>query len=306
MTAETAAQPDATALARIDRIAAAVDPYPEGDDAAVLGTAIARATGADLLLVAIEPDLPLVIPGVSWRRMRRETETMLGRTRESFAPDARRAIDTDLSIARGIRRVVAAEHRQLVACGSSRHGELGVVSLGRTTRQLLDHAPWSLAIAPRGLSARGELTIRRIGVGFDGGAEARAALSAAAGIAAGSGAELVIRGVVDDRIPALAWSGLWTGPIQQSWDEAMDAEVKDLTEEMDRASLSLPTPGNAEVRRGRPATLLRELSDDVDLLVIGSRRWGPMAHLLLGGTGESLVRGARCSLLIVPRPLGES
>jgi nucleotide-binding universal stress UspA family protein len=31
-----------------------------------------------------------------------------------------------------------------------------------------------------------------------------------------------------------------------------------------------------------------------------------MARLLLGGTGEALVHGAQCSLLIVPRPEAES
>jgi nucleotide-binding universal stress UspA family protein len=306
MTTEAAAVADTRAVAKLGRIAAAVDPYPEGDDAAVLGAAITRATEGDLMLVTIEPDLPLVIPGVNWRQMRRETETMLGRTRESFAPEARLTIDTDLSIPRGLRRVIAAEHRQLVACGSSRHGEPGVVSLGKTTRQLVGHAPCALAIAPRGLSERGELTIRRIGVGFDGSAEGRAAISAAAGVAASSGAELVIRGIVDDRIPALAWSGLWTSAIQESWDGAMDDEAKDLTEALARATSQLPTPVDAQVHRGRAATSLRELSDDVDLLAIGSRHWGPVAHVLLGGIGESLVRGARCSLLIVPRPPHES
>ncbi|HEY6522837.1 MAG TPA: hypothetical protein VIY10_03655 [Solirubrobacteraceae bacterium] len=37
------------------------------------------------------------------------------------------------------------------------------------------------------------------------------------------------------------------------------------------------------------------------LEVIGSRRWGPLARLLLGGTGGAR-RGAHCSLLIAPRP----
>jgi nucleotide-binding universal stress UspA family protein len=43
-----------------------------------------------------------------------------------------------------------------------------------------------------------------------------------------------------------------------------------------------------------------------DLLVIGSRRWGALAGLLLGGTGEALAHGAYCSLLFVPRPEAES
>jgi hypothetical protein len=56
-----------------------------------------------------------------------------------------------------------------------------------------------------------------------------------------------------------------------------------------------PAPGSPSTPIGRlraAADSLRELSGDVDLLVIGSRRWGPMARLLLGGTGEALVHGA--------------
>jgi hypothetical protein len=44
----------------VNRIAAGVDGYPEGRDAAVLGSLAARATGAELLLVAVHPD-PLMV-----------------------------------------------------------------------------------------------------------------------------------------------------------------------------------------------------------------------------------------------------
>jgi nucleotide-binding universal stress UspA family protein len=57
-----------------------------------------------------------------------------------------------------------------------------------------------------------------------------------------------------------------------------------------------------EVRRGRPAALLDQLSVEVDLLVLGSRRWGPLTRVLLGGTGEALMHGARSSVMVVPRP----
>lgn len=70
----------------------------------MLATAITRAVGGDLVLVAIEPELPLVVPGADWHRMRRETTAMLARTRDSFAPGARSAIESDLSSARGISR----------------------------------------------------------------------------------------------------------------------------------------------------------------------------------------------------------
>jgi nucleotide-binding universal stress UspA family protein len=305
MSTETQTESHSYPITRLERIAAAVSASPEGDDAAVLGTAIARAVGGDLLLLAIEPDLRLVIPGLDWRRMRQETEVMLGRTRTSFAPEARRTVDSDLSEARGIKRLVAEQHRQLLACGSSRHGRPGEVSIGRTTRQLLDQVQCSLAIAPRGLSAEGELRFRRIGVGFDGGPEARAALRVAAVIASGCGAQLVVRGVVDDRIPALGWPHLWIESMTESWHEVMDDEAASLRRMAEEAAGELPISATVQLKRDGSSASLLVFSEEVDLLVIGSRRWGPLARLLLGGTGEALVHGSRCPLLVVPRPRGD-
>jgi hypothetical protein len=63
----------------LERVAAAVDSRPEGGDAAVLAIAISRAVNGDRILASIKPELPLVMPGADWWRMRRETKTMLGR-----------------------------------------------------------------------------------------------------------------------------------------------------------------------------------------------------------------------------------
>lgn len=291
---------------RFERIAAAIDSHPEGDDAAVLASAICRAVKGDVILASVEPELALVIPGADWRRMRRETTAMLGRTREAFAPTARPAVDSDLSAARGLRRILAEQHRQLVVCGSSHRGDNGRVSIGHTTRQLVEDERYALAIAPRGLSGHGELAIKHVGVGYDGGPEAHAALAWAAAIAEGSGARLSVRGVIDDRVPALGWPSLWIEPFRESWNEVMDEEVQTLRSSIEAATAGLPVPVTVTVERDTPAASLIDLSLTSDLLVIGSRKWGPMARLLLGGTGEALVRGAYCSLLIVPRPQTES
>jgi nucleotide-binding universal stress UspA family protein len=289
-----------------ERIAAAVDSHREGDDAAILAATIARAVDGDLILASVEPELPLVIPGADWRRMRRETTTMLDRTRRAFAAQARLAIDSDLSAARGLKRVLGLEHRQLVVCGSSRGGQTGKVTIGPTTRQLVEDARYALAIAERELSAAGELALTRIGVGYDGGPEARAALAWAAAIAEGCGASLMVRGVVDDRIPALGWPSLWIEPFRECWNEIMDEHVRELRESIEASTAGLSVAVRIDVARDVPAASLLDLSAASDLLVIGSRRWGALARLLLGGTGEALAHGAYCSLLIVPRPEAES
>ena len=289
----------------VNRLAAAIDLSPSSADAAVLAAAIGGADG-DVLLTAIEPDLAFLIGPVDEPRLRHETERLLGNVRSAYVPDASITVGKDLSIARGLRRIVDERHRQLLVVGSSRRARPGEAAIGKQTRQLLDHLPCSLAIAARGLAEQPAFTLRRVGVGFDGGPESRQALAAAIGIAAAAGAELVIRGVVDDRIPALAWPYLWFDEVREIWGEVIDHEVRALHKLIDEQTAQLHLTVTTEVTRGRPATSLGDLAHDVQLLVIGSRRWGPMARLLLGGTGEALVDGAGCSLLIVPRPGEES
>lgn len=305
MALTTSTHPPFQVPTRLDRIAVGVAPTPESHDGIVLGAAIAAATGAELMLVAIEPDLALVVPGVNRRRIRSETENLLKRMRAAYAPNARVTIDSDLSTARGLRRIIAREHRQLLVAGSSRQGPSGEVTMSRRTRQLLHDMPCGLAIAPRGLSDQPALTLRRIGVGYDGGEESEAALSTAAAIAAGCGAELVVRTVVDDRIPLLGWYRLWTATLQECWQEVVDDEVQRMHDQLDSVTSGLDRV-EPQILRGRPGPSLRQLSGEVDLLVIGSRRWGPVARLLLGGAGETLTEGSRCSLLMVPGPATES
>jgi nucleotide-binding universal stress UspA family protein len=56
---------------------------------------------------------------------------------------------------------------------------------------------------------------------------------------------------------------------------------------------------------GDPADVLARLSRDLDLLVIGSRGYGPLRHALLGGVSAELMRTASCPVLVVPRSASE-
>jgi nucleotide-binding universal stress UspA family protein len=54
-------------------------------------------------------------------------------------------------------------------------------------------------------------------------------------------------------------------------------------------------------REGDPARELVEASRQADLLVAGSRGYGPVRRLLLGSVSTLLVRQADCPLLVLPR-----
>lgn len=292
---------------KISRIAVGVDGFPEGNDAVVLGATLAQATQSELLLVAVHPDPLVVMPEeMNWKSLDRQAEAKLRETCDLFSPQARIAVETDLFVPRALERVVGREHRDLLVVGSSRRGPEGRVRIGKRTRQLLCHLRCALAIAPRGWHKGPERGLRRIGVGYDGGGESDAALALAGSLALVADAELRVCAVVDDRVPPIGWSALATGGAAAGrWEETVHAEMDALRDFGLSGARATGASAQVEVHRGRPADALLKLSAEVDLLVIGSRRWGPVARLLLGGTGEALAHHAACPLLVAPRPEGQ-
>jgi nucleotide-binding universal stress UspA family protein len=256
-------------------VAVGVDGYPEGRDAAALGAAIARVTGAELMLAAVHPNLMVVMPeGLDWKSLREQARTTVRDVRDDLAPEARILVETDLSAARALHRVVGRERCDLLVVGSSRHGDEGRVRIGKRTRQLLCNFECALAIAPRGLRAKEEFRLARIGVGYDESAESEAALAVGAAIADAAGAELRVMAVVDDRLPALGWGYVWIGNMIQDWRAVVRQEMRVMRRRAEEAASSIGVNGKAEAAAGRPADALLELSGEVDVLVIGSRRWG--------------------------------
>jgi nucleotide-binding universal stress UspA family protein len=75
-----------------------------------------------------------------------------------------------------------------------------------------------------------------------------------------------------------------------------------------RVVLAAPSPwartaGKADgtLHFGRPADVLIGLSEAVDILVIGSRGYGPLKAVLLGGVSDQVIRSAACPVVVVPR-----
>jgi nucleotide-binding universal stress UspA family protein len=281
-------------------IAIGVDDNPEAFDAMVLATTIARVTAADVILATVYPDLPArVLQELG--RGRTQAEALLRKLNAFMAPEARAVVEADWSVPHGLARVVSREHPDLLVLGSSRHAVEGRVRIGMHTRQLLGEAKCSLAVAPRGLSPEGQGRLTVIGTGFDGTPEAEQAIRLAGSLARAAEARLRVRAVVDDRLPYVGWSPA-RPYIQGMWDDVIAPEIESLRQTAQREASATGVDFTVEAGSGAPVDELIALSDEVDLLVIGSRRWGPAVRVLLGSTGEELMHNARCSMMVVPRP----
>ena len=90
-------------------------------------------------------------------------------------------------------------------------------------------------------------------------------------------------------------------PIEHRWSEV----AKQLTPE-DLARLGGLDDLEGQVSYGSPGEQLAGFSEDVDLLIVGSRNSGPVGRLFTGSTSNYLARHAHCPLLVFPavRPVG--
>ena len=201
----------------------------------------------------------------------------------------------DTSPSRALHILAEIERASLVVIGSSHRGAVGRVFAGTTAERLLHGAPCLVAVAPRG-TARGE-EISRIAVGWDGSAEATAALDAAVAIARAVGAELRVVEVLD-----IQWAGtpaIIPGRVRPS------RRTSRLRAPASASTRSFPAcrrmRAEAAVMMGDPVGDLVGESEDADLLVLGSRGYGPRRAVLLGGVSGRMVRKSACPVIVVPR-----
>jgi nucleotide-binding universal stress UspA family protein len=177
----------------------------------------------------------------------------------------------------------------LLVVGSCRHGALGRAVLGDDARAALNGAPCAVAIAPHGY-ASGQGALATIGVAYTGSPESEAALRAARSVAESTGATIELREVVF--IPAMAYSAYAAIDLGNSIEELVNKAERRVGE----------IPGVvAKVAYGPPEAELESFSGEVDLLILGSRSYGPLKRLMLGSTSNYLARHAGCSLLVLPR-----
>jgi nucleotide-binding universal stress UspA family protein len=192
------------------------------------------------------------------------------------------------SVGRGLHELCELIGADLLVVGSTRRGLLGRVLIGDDTRAALNGAPCALAIAPAGYSHK-PVAMREIGVGYDGSPESEYALRVAWELSAASGAKLSAFEAV-----SLPTTGFAPGP--SSFDDSAEGLVADAVGRI--AAHGAVEPHAAY---GEPAEELAMYSASVDLLIVGSRGYGPIGRLIHGSTSHRLVRLARCPLVVLPR-----
>lgn len=290
----------------MSKILVGADASDRSSDAAAFARELARASGAEVLVASVFPyeSRPGRAANAEYRHAleadARRTAARVADELSDLGDDrVRTTTVAQLSPAHGLQYVADEDHVALVVVGSSHVGRAGRVLPGSTAERLLHGAPCPVAVVPKGYS-EGEPGLHVVGVAYDGSAESEAALRAAVAIAHAAGAALRVISVVD--------ASVYTAPAILGAPAAVHVDgVDDIREAMrkqlEEAVAALPAAVRAApvLLTGNAEREIAEQSETLDLIVTGSRGYGPLRAVLLGAFSGRLLRDAACPVLVVPR-----
>jgi nucleotide-binding universal stress UspA family protein len=288
------------------KIVVGFDAGAESDDALVLGNALAGADAAELHVAVVLPRTQIPFEGaVAGGQLSEQLDEQLfgSAARQLGGADfARASLDGAIagrSAARALYEYAREQRAELIVVGSCRRGKLGRVLTGSVGESLLRGAPCAVAVAPRGLAQKGRAGFSRIGVAYDGSSEADLALKEAKRLSRSLNAELRLITVVPTP------DGAASAQVEELERSALRRQYRGILEW--GASTVEDGAQDTVLVEGEPATVLADQAGGLDLLVLGSRGYGPIRSALLGAVSSAVIRAAPCPVLVMPRGLtGES
>jgi nucleotide-binding universal stress UspA family protein len=290
----------APVLAAFDPVA--LDPAPVR-----FAAMVAAVTGAPLHIAAVYADDD-VVDRLTGGQLGEDLTATPGRAVDRIVAELRRegaAAEALLLGATSPPRALSLAAEQLgaglVVVGSAARAEPGVATAGSTGERLFNGCPCAVAVVPLEWVANHAMTV--IGTGFVDTAEGREAVHGAHALADRAGT--VLRVIVAVHPPS------WMLPDGDGADdprartaayEAVGAEIRERAEQAAQAGTGglLGAPVDIDVLVADPAELLLAASREVDLLVCGSRGYGPTPATLVGGVTRRLVTGAGCPVVVTP------
>jgi nucleotide-binding universal stress UspA family protein len=289
------------------RIYVAVDYREPAQEPMDLARVLASASGAPVTVASVYAFQPLtsrIEESTYGQALRAEAEPVVQRLADALRAQGVEATGeavADVSVARGLNAVSERADAGVLVVGSTTRGPAGRILSGTTATHLLHGAACAVAVAPRAFEAPAQAPLT-IGVGYNGSADADVALAEAADYARVTGARL--------RMLAAADLSSWIQPVGVAsfdYGQLMRGQVQALERAVRKAVDALPGDVAVEhaIREGDAAKVLAEASDDLDLLVCGSRGYGAIRGALLGSVSRRLVQAARCPVVVVPRDARE-
>jgi nucleotide-binding universal stress UspA family protein len=272
-----------------ERVLVGVDGKSGGRDAIALAKELRGRSGQITLVHVWHGDSNVWGGGnpTHWPMERQEAEAMLRSASEEAGVKASRLYSVPPPVGRGLHELAEDIRADLLVVGSSTRSFLGRVMVGDDTRAALNGAPCAVAVAPAGYGNEPHL-LREVGVAYNGSPESQHALAMARRVAAAHGATLSAFEAV--WIPSYVYMSTGAPGV-----DVVAAMLEDARTRIERAG-AIP-----HAAFGSPAEELSVYSASLDLLVVGSRGYGPIGRLVHGSTSQAMARRARCPLLVLTR-----
>jgi nucleotide-binding universal stress UspA family protein len=262
----------------------AFDGTDTGWDGLVLGMGLAKAFGSRVCVVYVYDEELAASSSEAAAELAEHAEAVLAGARERVS----QALAVGFcglaagSPARGLHELVRDEGADLIVLGSRRLGPRTKAALGAVSENVMRAAPCTVAVAPRGYRSEGGFVPQRIGVGWIPTNEGESALEVSCRIARATG-----------------------GTVEVVATTSASATVKDLQararQAVDRVLAALDDDIPIEVHAGvgkAPAELVNR-SRQLDLIVLGSRGYGPPRTMLFGSVSSQVVAQAQCPVMIL-------
>jgi nucleotide-binding universal stress UspA family protein len=268
-----------------------------GPDVLAFASAWSKASGRPLVIVTVYPGAAPIGMGrvdSEWVAYNREqAQLILDEARKTLGgTDASyRAIPAD-SASHGLNDALeSAGEGALIVLGSRKTRGTRRTAPGSTADRLLQGAPGPVVLVPWAYEEYAATAIHRVAVAFIDTPDGAAALSTGSELANEVGAELQLISVLPDTLvrPSLGEPTTFATEQRRQFESAVEGAAKELG-------------ATAKLLDGPVVDTLADLlPEDVDLLVCGSRGYGPARRVLLGGVSSRLLKHARVPVVIVPR-----
>lgn len=185
-----------------------------------------------------------------------------------------------------------------IVIGSRGRGGIRRALMGSVSEDVVRHAHCPVLVVRR--DGGDTLFPARIVVAVDGSRESDAAALIAAELSKPADSELYV--VHAGPTAHLPYQYPYLAENVESFYEQAKAEArKFLEEQAEKVRAETEAPVHTSLRIGSPEREIVELADEVDagLVILGSRGLGGIRRAMMGGVSDSVVRHARCPVLIV-------
>jgi nucleotide-binding universal stress UspA family protein len=274
-----------------------------GHDAIAFANQWAAASGDEVTVATVHPGAAprgAARVDAEWVAYEREEADRLLHEARGLVADGVRAVFLRVdagSAAHGLSDLVEPEgdDRPLLVLGSRQNRGMRRTFPGSTGDRLLHGAASPVTIVPWGYADLQDRSLSRVAVAFVDTPDGHEAFRHAARIAQHLGGRLTVLSVVPDTrvVPGLGESRQFATDQRQEYQAGLDDVVSSAPE-------GLTVDGR--LLDGPVVDALADLSlDDHDLLVVGSRGYGPVRRVLLGGVSARVVRHARMPVVVAPR-----